>query len=60
MNTTHAKVLAWLDSLEDEGLLDTEARYPTLEMLTVEEILHRGAGHEHGHAADIARVLEIS
>ena len=60
LNAAYARLIDWLDNLDDDNVLDRQGRYATLEMLTVEEILRRGGGHERGHADDMARVLGIS
>ncbi len=49
---------AWLSSLDDSAL-DNKGRHGSGRILSVAEILQVMADHEHTHAADIARVLNI-
>jgi uncharacterized damage-inducible protein DinB len=52
------EILAWLDNIEDEKL-DRKGRHATLQIMTVHDILRLVSLHERGHAADIARTLDI-
>jgi hypothetical protein len=57
--TTAAEREAWLDTI-DEATLDKKGRHGTMRILTIEQILGVVALHDRDHAADIARVLNIS
>jgi uncharacterized damage-inducible protein DinB len=58
LETSRQRLNAWLDSL-DENKLDMKGRHATLQILTIEQILSILAGHERGHAGDLARALGI-
>ncbi len=57
---SRAELLAWLDGLSDEAVLDQEGRHASLEIMSVANILRLMALHEKGHALDIARTLDIA
>ncbi|PJF22072.1 MAG: hypothetical protein CUN56_07830 [Phototrophicales bacterium] len=49
----------WLAQL-DEAKLDQKGRHASLQIMTVEQILGILSAHEHTHAADIAKALNIT
>jgi uncharacterized damage-inducible protein DinB len=57
--TTAAEREEWLDTLDD-ATLDKEGRHGSMKILSIEKILSVVANHDRDHAADIARVLNIS
>jgi len=59
MNSQRQALYDWLYTL-DAGKLDMKGRHASLQILTIEEILGVLSNHEHAHAQDIARVLNIT
>lgn len=53
-----AQLNSWLATIDD-ATLDVEGRHASLQILSIETILFGMAGHEQGHAMDIAKALEI-
>lgn len=54
-----AELLAWLDSVKDESVLEKIGRHGSLAMLSIAQFLQLIADHEATHAKDIAQVLNI-
>lgn len=52
-------LLAWLDSITDESILDNEGRHASMQIMSSEAILYQMADHERIHADDIARALDL-
>jgi len=59
LNRYRQELLDWLQTLDDETLLDKRGRHSTLAIMSAEEIIRFGMKHERSHAEDIARVLNI-
>jgi hypothetical protein len=59
MEKSRQDLLAWLDGITDESVLNKEGRMAALEIMSVEKLVHHVANHEETHANDIARVLGI-
>ncbi|NDJ85334.1 MAG: DinB family protein [Chloroflexi bacterium] len=57
--TARQDLLAWLDGIDDEAVLDRSGRHASLRIMTAGEILLEMADHEMMHANDIALVLGI-
>jgi uncharacterized damage-inducible protein DinB len=52
------EIFSWLDGLDEEKL-DRKGRHASLQIMTVHDIMRLLSLHERGHAADIARALDI-
>jgi hypothetical protein len=59
MEKSRKDLLAWLDGITDESVLDKEGRMAALEIMSVERLVKHIAHHEKTHAEDIAKVLDI-
>ena len=59
MAQNRADLLAFIDSLNDEDW-EKKGRHGSLEILTIEQLLHRIADHEAEHAADIAEAVGLA
>jgi uncharacterized damage-inducible protein DinB len=57
---SRAELLEWLDSIEDESILDKTGRHATMKIMSLSEIMDFMAGHEEGHADDIMAMLAPS
>lgn len=58
MEKTRSELIAWLDNLDDESVLDKTGRHPVAENVTVHRIIEINAIHEDGHANDILAMLD--
>lgn len=56
---SRARLLAFIDGLNDEDWA-REGRYPSLEIIPIEQYLHRIDGHEARHTADIANAVGLT
>ncbi|MDX1686357.1 MAG: DinB family protein [Candidatus Promineifilaceae bacterium] len=57
MEENRAELLAFIEELDPEDL-DEEGRHASLQIMSIEEILHRIADHERQHMADLRQALE--
>ncbi|MCB9436355.1 MAG: DinB family protein [Anaerolineales bacterium] len=53
------ELLAWVDSITDESILDNEGRHASMNIMSSEAILYQIADHERAHADDIAKALGL-
>ena len=60
VNVTRPALLEWLDTIDDEAILEREGRHGTMTVMSVEQILMIIGDHERLHAEDIAKALNIS
>jgi uncharacterized protein (TIGR03083 family) len=58
MAQSRAHLLEFIEALDEEDW-DKEGRYPSLEIMPVEQYLNRVAGHEAHHTADIAAAVGL-
>jgi hypothetical protein len=57
LEQSRAELLAWLDSLRDETVLDKTGRHATMQILSLSQILEVMAKHEEAHAKDMMALL---
>lgn len=55
---SRAELLAWLDTLTDETILDKTGRHATLQIMSLSQIMEIMARHEEGHAKDMQAFAE--
>jgi hypothetical protein len=59
LTNDRAKLVEWLDSVQDDNILNNIGRHASGNMLSVEQFIQVIADHEETHARDIAKVLAI-